>query len=335
MNSCSAETKNISSRFGDFFLEKPEQSVFYSSVLGGLSDNVMTIGKFAGTFVSCSSCGDTSSVKGGWTCKTCGEASELKAERAKVRKGDVPVDGELFFRIKGMSKPGILKPHWYYSDENWAVADFVTQLLRLEPEKFLPGWIRSLGFPLPEDVVLEELLTWPRLVFADACRSDKKKTTIQPDVVIVFSKAVFLFEFKRPKGAVLPAVEVAGQLAFSQLVADKLNLPVYNGFIPGPERSSSLLSLDTVVKIARDGQAVAQKKWDYLDTLVQGVQKNQTLSERIGVLSWEKFLALTLKAIRQMPETWSRKQVQRNLEHFHLVRTKAHAGAFVDVLPQV
>ena len=45
------------------FLEDGRRNRDFYDVLGGLSDNLMTIGTFAGTFLTCESCGDTFTLK--------------------------------------------------------------------------------------------------------------------------------------------------------------------------------------------------------------------------------------------------------------------------------
>jgi hypothetical protein len=54
-------------------LENPERQWFYSSPLGGLSDNLMTIGGFAGSFLTCTACGTTfTTIGSSWRCHSCG-----------------------------------------------------------------------------------------------------------------------------------------------------------------------------------------------------------------------------------------------------------------------
>src|SRR5262245_53578796 len=121
-------------------LENPDRAPFYD-LLGGLADNLLTIGTYAGTFLACNACGDTFTLKGeSWKCECCGQAFELKFRPTNQK--DSPF--ETTVRVTGPTKSG-LKTHWYYENENWSVAEFLTQLLRLRPEEFLAPWLRQLG----------------------------------------------------------------------------------------------------------------------------------------------------------------------------------------------
>ena len=46
----------------EHFLEDPSALYFYN-LIGGLADNLMSGGKYAGTFLSCDVCGDTFTLK--------------------------------------------------------------------------------------------------------------------------------------------------------------------------------------------------------------------------------------------------------------------------------
>src|SRR5437588_11139366 len=91
------------------FLEYPDRAPFYD-LLGGLADNLLTVGPYAGTFLECSDCGDTFTLKGeSWKCERCGQAYELKFAPADQR--GTPF--ETTVKVSGLAKPRI-KPHWYY-----------------------------------------------------------------------------------------------------------------------------------------------------------------------------------------------------------------------------
>lgn len=296
------------SAFISRYLEDPGKERFYSSPLGGLSDNLMTIGSFAGSFVSCDACGRTGTLAHApWVC-ACGQAFEVKPEAA------VPGSREVRFRARPMRKPGVRKPHWFYDDENWSVAEFVSQILRVSPERFLPDWLGQLAVQVPAGAALESVLTWPRLVFGR-----RGTATIQPDLVIAFDRAVVLFEFKRPSGAVLPEHEVAGQVAFARLVGGDLGIPVYNVFVPGPEGSRYMRSAESLAATAREAQAGARAKWQYGEDLqrrVEGMSVDE-LAATIRTVSWERVIAAACGAIESIRSgSWSERRVLAALHGF-------------------
>lgn len=91
------------------FLEEEHRLHFYD-LLGGLADNLLTLGKFAGTFTSCDACGTTITLKEkSWICEGCGEEFSLHfstlAEIKGVREAKV--------KVRGLSKSK-LHPHWYF-----------------------------------------------------------------------------------------------------------------------------------------------------------------------------------------------------------------------------
>jgi len=134
-------------------LEHPEQAPFYD-LMGGLADNLLTIGTYAGTFLACSACGDTFTLKGeSWKCERCGQGYELKFKPAE-QKG---TPFETIVKVSGLTKPRG-NPHWYYENENWSVAEFLTQILRLRPEEFLKPWFCQLGVDIDERAELETVL---------------------------------------------------------------------------------------------------------------------------------------------------------------------------------
>ena len=71
---------------------------------------------------------------------------------------------ETVVKVSGLTKPR-WNPHWYYENENWSVAEFLTQILRLRPEEFLGPWFRQLGIGIEPISALETVLCWPRFRF--------------------------------------------------------------------------------------------------------------------------------------------------------------------------
>jgi hypothetical protein len=141
-------------------LEHPDQAPFYD-LMGGLADNLLTIGTYAGTFLACSACGDTFTLKGeSWKCECCGQTYELKFKPSD-QKG-TPFETKV--RVSGLTKPR-WNPHWYHENENWSVAEFLTQILRLRPEEFLEPWFTRLGIGVESGSSLETVLCWPRFRF--------------------------------------------------------------------------------------------------------------------------------------------------------------------------
>ena len=183
-------------------LENPGRASFYD-LLGGLADNLLTIGEYAGTFLACADCGKTFSLKGeSWKCECCGRIYELKFKPTLTESEDA---FETHVKATGLTKPR-LTPHWYYENENWSVAEFLTQIFRLQPETFLGPWFSHLGVSVASDSILETVLCWPRFRFGSK--------TIQPDLAVGFKQDMVLVEFKRPKGGLTPPVEILGQNMF-------------------------------------------------------------------------------------------------------------------------
>lgn len=103
-------------------------------------------------------------------------------------------DGDLLFtryNVSGLTKSRCSPHlhHWCYESENWSVAEFMTHVLRLQPETFSEPWLSQLGVKI-ESPILETILCWPRFRFGGK--------TIQPDVAVGFQRDIILFEFKRP-----------------------------------------------------------------------------------------------------------------------------------------
>ena len=60
-------------------LEDPAKAPYYD-LLGGLANNLLTIGTYAGTFLECAACGETFTLKGqSWKCERCGQCYELNS----------------------------------------------------------------------------------------------------------------------------------------------------------------------------------------------------------------------------------------------------------------
>src|SRR4051794_1897753 len=90
-------------------LERPEEVPFYD-LLGGLADNLLTIGPHAGTFLSCDACGDTFSLKDrSWKCEHCGQLYEAKFSTPK--KPGKPYEATLSAVTNAR-----WNPHWGYEN---------------------------------------------------------------------------------------------------------------------------------------------------------------------------------------------------------------------------
>jgi hypothetical protein len=226
-------------------LEQSDRAPFYD-LLGGLADNLLTIGAHAGTFLACNACGDTFTLKGeSWKCECCGEGYELKFKPSEQRGSPF----EAVVKVSGLSKPRF-NPHWYYDNENWSVAEFLTQVLRLRPEDFLGAWLGHLGVVI-ESSRLETVLCWPRFRFGGK--------TIQPDLAIGFERDIVLVEFKRPAGGTTPPVEVIGQLCFAAEAERQLSRRWHIVLVPG--RDSFARSSADYVRDALAAVSAAQAKW--------------------------------------------------------------------------
>lgn len=285
-------------------LENPDRAPFYD-LLGGLADNLLTVGTYAGTFVAC---GDTFTLKGeSWKCECCGQSYELKFKPAK--QAGSPFKSVV--EVSGLTKPR-LNPHWYYENENWSVAEFLTQMLRLRPEEFFAPWFRQLGVEI-ESPTLETVLCWPRFRFGGK--------TIQPDLAVGFQQDIALVEFKRPAGGTTPPVEVMGQLCFAAEAGRRLNRRWHVVLVPGPD-----LAARTSADYVRDAMAAmakAQIKWAIPKAALADIQKasQSQLAGRLRVLGWESLLRLSSEAIRaSVPESWTRQQVLSKLRFFQSSR---------------
>lgn len=288
-------------------LEHPDRAPFYD-LLGGLSDNLLTIGDYAGTFLACNTCGDTFTLKGeSWKCECCSQVFELKFEPAK--KSGSPF--ETGVRVTALTKPR-LKPHWYYENENWSVAEFLTQILRLRPEDFLGPWFRQLGVGI-ESPVLETVLCWPRFRFGGK--------TIQPDLAVGFQRDIVLIEFKRPAGGTTPPVEVMGQLCFAAEAGRQLGRRWHVVLVPGRD-TAARTSVD-YIQAALASTSQAQTKWAIPAAALAEVQaaSPSELAGHVQVFGWESLLKLSSEAIRaSVPESWTQEQALAKLRYFQTSR---------------
>ena len=298
-------------------LEDPARAPFYD-LLGGLADNLLTIGGHAGTFLECDACGDTFTLKGeSWKCECCGREFELKFTPS--RKTGSPFETELKVKVNvsGLTKPRS-NPHWYYENENWSVAEFMMQILRLQPENFLPPWLKALGVGL-QSPILEDIFCWPRFRFGGK--------TIQPDVAMGFEQDIVLFEFKRPGGGVIPAVEIMGQLCFAIEAAGRLGRRYHLLVVPGREsiaRSAAAYIADAVAAADQ-----TQTRWVIPEATVAEIRRSSEseLAANLQVLGWETLLQHTSNVIRAtLPESWVRENTLAKLRYFH--SSRAEAGLF-------
>lgn len=284
-------------------LENPDRMPFYD-LLGGLADNLLTIGNHAGSFLSCHTCGHTFSTKDElWSCQACGEFFELKFTPAKFPGSPF----ETTVRVTGLSKPR-MNPHWYFDNENWAVAEFLTQILRLTPEEFLRPWLQTLGVHIdPGD--LETILCWPRFVFGGK--------TIQPDFVIGFAGDIVLFEFKRPSGGKVPSVELAGQVCFGTYAGAKLGRRWHLVMVPGPACSSQ--QREGLVKSAVDGFSEAFIKWKMPSDSAElaTMADVSKIDPRLVAVGWRQLIQDSITAITENCEDgWTKEQAILKLEYW-------------------
>lgn len=287
-------------------LEHPDKAPFYD-LMGGLSDNLLTIGTYAGTFLACSACGDTFTLKGeSWKCECCGQGFELKFKPSDQR--GTPF--ETVVKVSGLTKPR-WNPHWYYDNENWSVAEFLTQILRLRAEEFLGSWLRQLGVPV--DSALETVLCWPRFRFG--------RKTIQPDLAVAFQRDIVLVEFKRPAGGITPPVEVMGQICFAAEAGRQLGRQWHVVLVPG--RDSAARTSADYIREALAASSETQSKWVIPPAALAEVQSllPTDLISRLRVFGWESMIRLTSEAIRAtVPESWTRQQTLTKLRFFHTSR---------------
>ncbi|HEV3257668.1 MAG TPA: hypothetical protein VG013_12355 [Gemmataceae bacterium] len=292
-------------------LEEPGKAHFYD-LLGGLADNLLTIGGFAGSFVACAACGQTFTLKGrSWVCESCGHDYELKFRPAPL--SGTPFDTRV--TVSGLVKPRCT-PHWYFEGENWSVAEFLTQVLRLGPEKFLGPWLNHLGVPVEAPAYLETALCWPRFRFGNK--------PIQPDFALGFRQDLVLFEFKRPQGGTAPPKEVMGQLAFAVQAASTLNRKWHLVIVPGRDRVAAR-SPGAYVREAWAALGEAQAKWLIPEDALAPV-KAMTLDELargITILGWETLVRRTCQVIANIvPESWTRAQALAKLRYFQAARAE-------------
>jgi hypothetical protein len=297
-------------------LENPKHAPFYD-LLGGLSDNLLTIGSHAGTFLTCHACGDTFTLKGdSWKCECCGQQFELKFASAKQVGSPFETKIKITAKVSGLTKRW--SPHWYYENENWSVAEFMTQILRLQSENFLVPWLERLGIRL-QSPVLDAILCWPRFRFGGK--------TIQPDVAIAFERDIVLFEFKRPGGGLIPPVEVIGQLCFGAHAGQLLRRDWHLVLVPG--RESIARGAAKYIKSALAAAPKAQLKWLIPEAILSRILSSSELdlAAKVRVLPWEILLRLTCEVIGQtVPESSSREQVLTKLRYFF--NSRVEAGLF-------
>ena len=294
-------------------LEDPARAPFYD-LMGGLADNLLTIGPYAGSFLCCAACGETFSAKAGsWKCEGCGQDYELKFR--PVRQPGATFRATV--DVSGLEKAR-LNPQWYFENENWSVAEFLTQLMRLGPESLLPPWLERLGIALGKPAALETVLSWPRFRFAGA------KNTIQPDLAIAFRSDLILFEFKRPMGGLVPPYEVMGQLAFAMNAARKLSRQWHLVIIPGNDASSRTAPIRHVER-ALEALSKANEKWSGAEPELRAVQTMpaKEIADRVIVLGWEELIRRTAEVIaRLVPESWAKRQALAKLHYFYSERAK-------------
>jgi len=294
-------------------LEDSRLAPFYD-LLGGLSDNLLTVGSHAGTFLTCHACGDTFTLKGdSWKCECCGHKFELKFAPSKQLGSPFETEVRVTANVSGLTKPR-WSPHWYYENENWSVAEFLTQILRLQPESFFALWLQQIGLGL-QSPVLQGMLCWPRFRFGGK--------TIQPDFAVAFERDIVLFEFKRPGGGAIPPVEVIGQLCFAEYAGQRLNTDWHLVLVPG--RESLALSAGEYVQSALAAVAKAQLKWVIPESLLSTILSfpEVKLAAKVRVLPWEALLRLTCKLIEQaVPQSWSRDQALAKLSYFYNSRVE-------------
>jgi hypothetical protein len=207
-------------------------------------------------------------------------------------------------------------PHWYYENENWSVAEFLTQLLRLRPEELLPIWFGNLGVALGQPAVLESTLCWPRFRFGGK--------TIQPDFAVGFQRDIVLVEFKRPESNAVPPVEVMGQLCFASEASRLLNRRWHLVLVPGRDSKASRGPLD-YARQALAEMAETQKKWVIPEAVLAEIQSAnaEQLAASMRVFGWESLLRLTTEAIRHgVPNSWTKDQSLAKLRYFQSSRAK-------------
>jgi hypothetical protein len=274
----------------------------------------MTKSKVAGTFISCTKCGtSTSTFDLAIHCAHCSEEYELKPD--SNYRGD-----GIRLTSRPLRRRRFSPSNWFLEDEDWSVADIFYQLLRLPADDLIVELCKTAGKPIMEGAVLEEVLFWPRLLFGEK--------TIHPDVVIVFDRQIILFEFKRPSGAELPGWEIAGQVAFARSVEAELGHGWTLFVIPGPGKSHQPSAFDYAVH-AQAAQHEARAKYGYNESIAAMLAREQpdAIASHIQVLSWESFLEhADTAAMGASESSWQASSVRRGIREFH--RTRAVSAGF-------
>jgi hypothetical protein len=277
----------------------------------------MTKSKVAGSFISCTKCGtSTSTFDVAVQCSHCDELYELKPD-ASYRKEGIRLTSRQLRRRR------FSPSNWFLEDEDWSVADIFYHLLRLPADKLVVELCKAVGKPIVEGAVLEDVLFWPRLLFG--------VKTIHPDVVIVFDRQLILFEFKRPGGAELPGWEISGQVAFAHSVEEELGHDWTLIVIPGPSKCHQPSALDYANQ-SQSAEHIGRTKYGYSETIGDMVasQTAESIAAHIGVLSWESFLEnADTAAIATERGSWQSSSVRRGIREFH--RTRAVSAGFQDL----
>lgn len=309
------------SRFIDKYLEKSDKPYDSSSLLGPLSDNIMTISSVAGRFISCDECGTTSALEGAFLkCSNCSASYELKPD-STFRGSPKKANARLL--VRGFNRSGVAKGNnWFSKDENWTVAELFHNFLRLPMSQSLRPFLAELGTPVEVESRLEHILFWPRLLFG--------RKTIQPDAVFVFNDELLLMEFKRSSGAKVPSSEICGQVAFATMVQEELGIKWRLLVVPGPllrvKVDSKQYSKEALATLNE-----AREKWDYpkeVNALVEQMGEDN-LERHIIVRSWEEVVSAALfGASKADPTEWSTQEAIRSLEVF--ARARKEYGWKVD-----
>jgi hypothetical protein len=313
-------------------LEKPdEQAFFYGNIMGGLSDNLMTIGQHAGTFLTCADCGQTFSVRANsWCCNTCGGEFTFKVESNTYKPDE---DGKSFrarVRFDRLAKPGVapkrIDKHWYLSDENWTVADLLVLLLRLPPEHYFHKIFSNLGIELHGEPTLRSFLAWPGFKFLGK--------TVQPDLAVGYERDLVLVEFKRPqasggrKKALTPGWEVLGQTLFAMLTAKHLGCDWHVLFVPS-RRALDPPSASMLLSKARAAAAAGNYKWPFPSEMLAEFQAmpDADVTRHLHSVSWEELLDACITAARDtcsnIDTPWTTTFVENGLHSFWRLRAAA------------
>ena len=295
-------------------LEKPEMEWFYSSPLGGLSDNLMTIGKFAGSFITCDGCGATSTLQGSaWHCPDCGQEMGVKFACSNPNRLPRKV------AVTGFTQAGV-RPHWYYRDENWSTAELSQLLLRLPADLVMPRLLAELGVPV-RDAGLDAWLFWGRFAFGGK--------TVQPDWAVAVPGQVVLFEFKRPANRAKPGpVQTWGEAAFAVHVAGEIGADWRLVVVPGDEAVARRLDPLAMAEAALRSGPKALDKWPEVPAALAQRMKDLSAPElagHIAVVSWPAVVQAAQRAVQHgaagHPElSWTRAKVLEGLEQFLAVR---------------